>query len=68
MWLVKPNWIFHGHDFPINTIDCEPAGNKILTASSIDNTIRIWSMECIDNKDSEDELLCTLTQHEGSVN
>jgi WD40 repeat protein len=68
MWLVKPNWIFHGNDFPLNSIDCEPAGTKLLTASSIDNSIRLWSIECITNKDSEDELLCTLKQHEGSVN
>ncbi|CAG9317879.1 unnamed protein product [Blepharisma stoltei] len=69
MWIVKPEWIFHGdtRKLPILSIDIEPAGARFITGS-MDHTIIIWKLSAINDEQEEEVQLSILTQHCGPVN
>lgn len=69
MWIVKPEWIFHGdtRKLPILSIDIEPLGVRFITGS-MDHTIIVWKLSAINDENEEEVQLCILTQHCGPVN
>ena len=44
MWIIKPNWINHGDNYPINSADIDTSGTQLLTVSSFDSAIMLWDM------------------------
>ena len=68
MWILKPTWVSHGEEnVSILCVDIEPQMLRFATGA-MDNTLIVWELKSVIERNPKDSQLALLSQHCGPVN